>query len=423
VPAAEAGRPISLDAAQALFESLTFHDHVALAVSGGSDSTALMWLAARWAAAQRNAPRLTILTVDHGLRAEAAAEAHKVAVWAQALGLEAQILTWTGARPVSGLQAKAREMRYGLMRDWCIAHGASLLATAHTREDQAETFLMRLARGSGIRGLSAMRADETGTVLLERPLLQTSRADLRATLVAAGHDWIEDPSNRDERFERVRLRQALPMLAELGLTPEAITRSAARLERALATIEGLGREFLSRHVEIRPEGFAMVDLPAFHKLDEEVAIQFLERLLGQLGGGDTPPRLMAVEALHHWLRRGGAEARTLAGCRLAQRKRHLLIGREAGRISRIPVLLAAGRSLIWDNRFRISIGPLAPDVAILPVQGLKVARNPNIPAFVQDGLPALLVEGEIAAIPSLSYVGQSAPPGLRAVAEFQKIGL
>ncbi len=422
MPAAEAGRPISLDASKALFETLTFHSHVALAVSGGSDSIALMWLAARWAATQPHPPRLTVLTVDHGLRAEAAAEARQVAAWAQALGLEARILTWTGARPASGLQAKARAMRYGLMRDWCLAFGSSLLVTAHTREDQAETFLMRLARGSGIRGLSAMRAGETDTVMLERPLLETRRADLRATLKAAGQDWIEDPSNQDDRFERVRLRQALPMLAGLGLTPEAVTRSAARLERALAAIDGLCRDFLSRHVEIRPEGFALVDLQAFHKLDEEVAIQLLERLLGRLGGGDEPPRLIAVEALHHWLRRGGTEARTLAGCRLAQRKRHLLIGREAGRICRTPVALAAGASLLWDNRFRISIGPAAPDVAILPVKGLKVARNPDIPAFVQDSLPALLIGGEIAAVPSLSYVGQSAPPGLQAAAEFQKIG-
>lgn len=423
MPAAEAARPISLDASKDLFETLTFHAHAALAVSGGSDSTALMWLVARWAKTLARPPRITVLTVDHGLRREAAAEALKVVGWATALGLDAQILTWTGARPASGLQAKAREMRYGLMRDWCLAHGASLLVTAHTREDQAETFLMRLARGSGIRGLSGMRADERDPVFLERPLLQTSRPDLKATLEAAGHPWIEDPSNQDERFERVRLRKALPLLAELGLTPEAVARSAARLERALAPLEALCRDFLARHVEVRPEGFAIVERGAIGKLDEEVAIQLLERLLGRLGGGHEPPRLMAVETLHHWLRTGGTQARTLAGCRIALRQRHLLIGREAGRISRTPVLLAPGHSVLWDNRFRISIGQVDRDVAILPVLGLKVTRNPELPAFVQDGLPAMLLEGEIAAIPSLGYLGQSVPLGLQAEVEFQKIGL
>ncbi|HTN98597.1 MAG TPA: tRNA lysidine(34) synthetase TilS [Nordella sp.] len=423
MPAAEAARPLSLDASKDLFETLTFHAHAALAVSGGSDSTALMWLAARWVKTHAQPPQITVLTVDHGLRPEAAAEAQKVAGWAKALGLDARILTWTGARPASGLQAKAREMRYGLMRDWCLAHDASLLVTAHTREDQAETFLMRLARGSGIRGLSGMRADERGPVFLERPLLQTSRSDLKATLEAAGHPWIEDPSNQDERFERVRLRKALPLLAELGLTPEAVARSAARLERALVPLEELCRDFLASFVELRPEGFAIVARAAFGKLDEEVAIQVLERLLGRLGGGQEPPRLMAVEALHHWLSAGGTQARTLAGCRIAQRQRHLLIGREAGRISRTPVLLAPGRSVLWDNRFKISIGEVDRNVAILPVLGLKVTRNPELPAFVQDGLPAVLLRGEIAAIPSLGYLGQSVPPGLQAAVEFQKIDL
>lgn len=423
MPAAEAASPITPDAAKALLESLNFHPHVAIAVSGGSDSTALMWLVARWVKTHAHPPRITVLTVDHGLRPEAAGEAVKVAGWARALSLDSEVLTWTGARPISGLQAKAREMRYGLMRDWCLAHGASLLVTAHTREDQAETFLMRLARGSGIRGLSGMRAGERGPLLLERPLLETSRAELKATLAAAGHPWIEDPSNEDERFERVRLRKAMPLLAELGLTPEAVARSAARLERALHPITELGRDFMARHVELRPEGFAMVALAPFRKLDDEVAIQLLERLLERLGGGDEPPRLMAVEALHHRLRQGGNEARTLAGCRIAQRRSHLLIGREAGRISLTPVLLAPGQSVLWDNRFRISIGRTGRDVAILPVLGLKVPRHPAIPAFVQDGLPALLLAGVVAAVPTLGYVGQTVSPGLQAQAEFRKIDL
>ena len=423
MPAAEAARPIGLDASKDLFETLTFHAHVALAVSGGSDSTALMWLASRWAKTLSQPPKISILTVDHGLRPEAAGECARVANWARTLGCEAHILTWAGARPASGLQARARDMRYGLMRDWCLAHKATLLVTAHTLEDQAETLLMRLARGSGIRGLSGMRPDEAGPVPLERPLLKTSRAELRATLSAAGHPWIEDPSNADERFERVRLRKALPLLAELGLTPAAVARSATRLERALEPIEELCRGFLTQHVDMRPEGFALIDLARFRKLDDEIAIQALERLLWRLGGGGEPPRLMAVEALQQWLRRGEIQARTLAGCRIAQRKRHLLIGREAGRISKAPVAILPGESLLWDNRFQVSVAAAGRPCAIVPALGLKVARNPHIPAFVQDSLPVLLAEGEIAAIPALGALRQSVPMGVQAVAEFQKIGL
>jgi tRNA(Ile)-lysidine synthase len=423
VPAAEAARPIDLDTSKDLFEPLGFHAHVALAVSGGSDSTALMWLVARWAGALVHPPKISVLTVDHGLRPEAAGECARVADWAKALRLAPHILTWKGPKPESGLQAGARALRYALLTDWCRAHQASLLVTGHTLEDQAETLLMRLARGSGIRGLSAMRSDETGDILLERPLLKVRRAHLRATLEAAGHPWIDDPSNEDRRFERVRLRKALPMLAELGLTAEALARSAERLGRALQPIDGLVREFVDRHVDIRPEGFALVDKVGFHKLDDEIAIGVLERLLGHLGGGDEPPRLMAVEAFHHWLRRGDARSRTLAGCRIAQRQRHLLIGREAGRISATPVDIAAGESLLWDNRFEVTIAGADAPCQILPVKGLKLDRNPHIPAFVQESLPAILIGGEVVAVPGLGFLGKSAPKGLGASAEFHKIGL
>jgi tRNA(Ile)-lysidine synthase len=281
---------------------------------------------------------------------------------------------------------------------------------------------MRLARGSGIKGLAAMRSDETGPVLLERPLLAVSRAELRATLVAAGHPWIDDPSNENARFERVRLRSAAPVLRELGLAPQAIARSAMRLERALIPLQGMASDFMARHVEVRPQGFAMIEVASFRKLDDEIAIAILERLLGHLGGGGEPPRLMAVEALQAWLRRGESQVRTLAGCRIARRKSHLLIGREAGRISAKPVAIAPGQDVLWDNRFTVSITGSDRPCTIVPVRTLKLARQGDIPAFVQEGLPAILSQGEIAAVPSLGIMGKAAPPGLRAHAEFRNIG-
>jgi tRNA(Ile)-lysidine synthase len=423
VPAAEAAHPVSLERSKDLFEPLSFHTHLALAVSGGGDSTALMWLAARWARAIAHPPKISVLTVNHGLRSEAADECARVVRWAKQLGLDAHILTWRGEKPTSGFQATAREMRYGLLRRWCEAHGATVIVTAHTLEDQAETFLMRLARGSGIKGLAAMRTVETGSVLLERPFLAMRRAELRATLLAAGHPWIDDPSNDDARFERVRLRKAANQLGELGLSAEAVARSAMRLERALVPLQAMAGDFTARHIEVSPQGFAMVELAAFRKLDDEIAIQVLERLLGHMGGGGEPPRLMAVEALQAWLRRGETQIRTLAGCRIARRKSHLLIGREAGRISARPVAIASGQSVLWDNRFRVSITGSDRPCTIVPMKTLKLARRGDIPAFVQDGLPAILTQGEIAAVPSLGIVGKAAPPGLRAEAEFRKIGL
>ena len=423
MPAAEAASPISPAAAQALFAPLSFHAHVVLAVSGGSDSTALMWLVRRWAETCPRPPKISVLTVDHGLRPEAGAECARVVGWAKALGLDGHMLAWRGKKPVSGLQAAARAARYGLLRDWCLGHGATLLVTAHTLEDQAETVLMRLARGSGVRGLSGMRADETGAVLLDRPLLKVSRAELRATLSAAGHPWIDDPSNDDDHFERVRLRKAAPVLSELGLTAHAVARSAMRLERALAAIESFASDFMARSVEVRPEGFATVDAPGFAKLDDEIAIQVLERLLERMGGASAAPRLVAVEALQHWLRGGESQARTLSGCRIARRKRHILIGREPGRISAQPVAITEGQSLLWDNRFTVCLAGADRPCAIVPVKAIKLARHGDVPAFVQESLPAVLVEGKIAAVPSLGIVGKAAPPGLRASADFRKIGL
>jgi tRNA(Ile)-lysidine synthase len=422
VPAAEAARPVSLERSKDLFEHLSFHVHVALAVSGGSDSTALMWLASRWVRTVAHSPKVSVLTVDHGLRPEAAGECATVVRWAKALGLDAHVLAGRGEKPESGLQAKAREMRYGLLNAWCEAHGATVLVTAHTLEDQAETFLMRLARGSGIKGLAAMRADETGRVLLERPLLAVSRDELRASLLAAGHPWIDDPSNEDARFERVRLRRAAPALRELGLSPQAVARSAMRLERALIPLAGMASDFMARHVEVRPQGFALVELASFRKLDDEIAIAVLERLLGHLGGGGEAPRLMAVEALQVWLKRGESRVRTLAGCRIARRKSHLLIGREAGRINPTPVAISRGQKILWDNRFTVSVLGSDSSCVIVPAGMLELARQGDIPAFVQQGLPAILSQGEIAAVPSLGIIGKAAPPGLRVQAEFRKFG-
>ena len=192
-----------------LFRDAAGISHVALAVSGGSDSTALMALAQQWAKQLSQPPRLSVLTVDHGLREGSFAEAESVAQWAKALGVEHTILRWIGDKPTSRIQETARQARYDLMTEWCRSHGAAALLIAHNIEDQAETIIMRLARGTGIEGLAGMhRVRLIDGTALYRPLLHLSRERLRSFLRARGQRWIDDPSNENTQFERVRIRKA-----------------------------------------------------------------------------------------------------------------------------------------------------------------------------------------------------------------------
>ena len=174
---------------------------IVLAVSGGPDSIALMWLAARWRRALARGPRLFAVTVDHGLRAESAREARDVKRLARSLDLPHRTMCWTGAKPKTGLPAAARAARYRLLAQAARAHGATHILTAHTRDDQAETLLMRMLRGSGIAGLAAMaRQSRARRRVLARPLLNVSKSQLVATLKKAKVDFADDPTNRDTAF-------------------------------------------------------------------------------------------------------------------------------------------------------------------------------------------------------------------------------
>src|SRR5438445_5526833 len=209
--------PISVQQAKDLFAHWKAAPALVLAVSGGPDSLALMWLAARWRAALTRGQRLIAVTVDHGLRPEAAREARNVKRLARILDVPHRTVRWTGAKPRTGLPAAARAARYRLLAQAARAHGATHVLTAHTRDDQAETLLMRMVRGSGIAGLAAMaRESEREGVVLARPFLNVSKSRLIATLKKAKIDFADDPTNRDTSFTRPRLRTLMPVLAAEG---------------------------------------------------------------------------------------------------------------------------------------------------------------------------------------------------------------
>jgi tRNA(Ile)-lysidine synthase len=390
--------PIAEAEAARLFEPLNRFDHVALAISGGSDSTALMLLAARARGRGDLKPRLTVLTVDHGLRPEAAAEARQVAAWACALDLPSHVLTWQGMKPSTGIQAAARTARYALMRAWCAAHGAEAIVTAHTLEDQAETLLMRLARASGLQGLAAMQPERREPWPLVRPLLAVSRQRLRATLADAGHPFIDDPSNDDPRFERVRLRHLKPVLAETGLSDETLAAVARRLARANAAVEAQVRDTMAAAVFDEGLGLWRIRRAALAAAPEEVRIRLLQAVAGWAGGQPEPLDLASAESVSAWLDERGSGRRTVGGALIEAGPDDLRLCREPGRISRAGQAVAPGQSFVFDHRFVVSVAPGwgADELTVRPVAGLE--RPPRAPAGlwrpVWETLPCLTGPGD-----------------------------
>jgi len=304
---------ISAQDAKRLFADWKAVPAIVLAVSGGPDSLALMWLAVRWRRALARGPRLFAVTVDHGLRAESAAEARDVKLLARSLELPHRTMRWTGAKPKTGLPAAARAARYHLLAQAARANGATHVFTAHTRDDQAETLLMRMLRGSGIAGLAAMaRQSERDGVLLARPLLHVAKSQLVATLKKAKVGFADDPTNRDLNFTRPRIRAVMPALAAEGGDARNLARLASRLARANAAVEVLVdgaerylalRDREARHSGVGAKAFEVkafdakaFDAKAFAGMPEEIRLRLLLRAIERFGH-EGPAELGKVEAL------------------------------------------------------------------------------------------------------------------------------
>ena len=331
---ADGAAPLAAAEVRSLFSGLADCPVVVLAVSGGPDSTALLWLAARWRKARRRGPKLVAVTVDHGLRPAAKREAAAVKRLARSLGVAHRTLCWTGRKPSTGLQAAARAARYRLLAAAATRAGARHVLTAHTLDDQAETVLIRLTRGSGLSGLAAMArvsplpAGGATDILLMRPLLDIPKARLVATLRRAGVSYAEDPSNHDPRFTRARLRAAMPALEREGLVPQRLALLARRVRRAEAALEAAVAQAAA---ELAPEPWPAggpVAFPAgrYARLPAEVALRLLGRAIAW-AGNEGPVELGKLEALYAALTGapGGVRfRRTLAGA---------LITRSGGRLS------------------------------------------------------------------------------------------
>jgi tRNA(Ile)-lysidine synthase len=319
-------RGIGKDELEDLFQLFAGRRGVLLAVSGGADSVALMTLASRWRSGGGGTP-LSVATVDHGLRAGAASECERVQAWAGELGLDCHVLRIPPGSLTRNIQESARDARYALLESCAADAGADAISTAHTLEDQAETVLMRLAHGSSVDGLAAMReVSRRGSLLHLRPLLGTPRQRLLATLRSEGIGWIEDPSNQDMRFERVRLRRLLPALGAAGLTSRRLALLAARAARATDALDAAASRLL-RKIASRDAGSLRLDGTALFEEEREVRIRAIA-----LGIAAIAPksriRLERLERLERTLAAASAAGaplrRTLGGAVVTLTAAHMM---------------------------------------------------------------------------------------------------
>jgi len=408
VQAAEAAGAIADSELDAIFASIETASRVALAVSGGADSLALLDCFDRWRQ-KRGRPDAIVFSVDHRLREHSTEEADFVARVAAARGLRARVLVWREPRPASAIEAAARLARYRLMLAAAREEGASHLLLGHHRDDQAETFLMRLAAGSGLFGLAAMRRTmHAGEITIVRPFLDFPRARLAATTATAGLVPVNDPMNSDERFLRARLRRVMPLLAENGFDPAEIAAAAGRLAAAADAVDAAADRLMTAAMEFDELAIAWLDREALLREPGEVCRRVLTRLLQAIGGETYPPRSQKLESLLGAIGNArGRFKRTLAGTVIERRGGRFALYREAGRQGLPHTEVAGARRLVWDHRFEITIGDGVPPGVMIGALGEDGRRANRIlaaaPPDALAALPAFRRGGEILAIPSLSW--------------------
>ncbi len=303
-----------------VFASLHTAKAIVLAVSGGPDSVALMLMAADWAKSG-SAPPLFVATVDHGLRRESRAEAEQVALWAEALGLPHRLLIWEGDKPKTRIQERARDARYDLLCAYAVEIGADHLLTAHHADDQAETILFRLLRGSGLRGLAGMAAaTQRQNLVHQRPLLDWPKADLVALCLRRGQAFFEDPSNRNPAYARTRLRELNRVLSENGLDSGALLRLGSRLARADAALQSRAVALAASLSNTEAPSGYKADISCLRVETEEILGRILEIQIRAASRKNNPLRLDRLESvaarLHAALLQNEPFAATLGGTAL-----------------------------------------------------------------------------------------------------------
>mgnify|MGYP000160590359 CR=1 FL=1 len=349
---------------------------IGIACSGGGDSLALLRLAVDYA--RENGAELHCITVDHGLRSGSDAEAEGVTLICQGLGIPHEITRWTNWDGQGNLQDEARRARYGMIADFAQRLELDLICLGHTSDDQAETVLMQIARSAGVDGLAAMapKRDHLGVTWL-RPLLQTRRKDLRGFLLEIGQEWVDDPSNEDERFDRIKARNILEALAPLGVSTEKLCTLAGNMADARHALNQQVWHFAG-DVALVQEGDVLLHRENLMRGHFETRRRLLRHALTWVSASDYGPRQREIMNLFKAIKE--ERTATLAGCLIAIENDRIRISREFSAVANLQT--APGE--LWDNRWRLT--PNESDATGVTIRALGEEALQLCPDWRETGL-------------------------------------
>mgnify|MGYP001387357288 CR=1 FL=1 len=399
----------AIDSSMAAFGPFEPTPHLAVALSGGSDSMALVLLINVWA--RTRGGQITALTVNHKLRPESGLEAKRVKGWMQRCGIRHQILPWSGKKPKTAIQNQARNIRYELIDRWCRDNHVLHVLLGHTADDQAETYLMRLSRKSGTAGLAGMPSiRELGHCRLLRPLLATKRQTLRNFLIHHGQNWLDDPSNKDQRYGRTGIRS----LIESGIfSTNSLCETARDYGNLRIDAEDATDQLLASAGSLDPAGYFTIERMNLRSLKTNVGLLALGRAITSVGGNWYSPNCASLKNILDICLGSTLKPRTLGRCLIIPDLTQIIICREARNLP-VAQRLVSGTSFSWDGRVQVTVGRIPRGYwSIGTAEGLTWAdKGPEnieymrwraLPAPVRKSSPVLIGPMGIFSAPLLRY--------------------
>lgn len=377
--------------------------NIAIAVSGGADSMCLAYLCSEWAKTQ--AIHITCLIVDHKLRQESTKEAELVKNMLNVNNLKAVILTIDWEKPEANVHAIARDRRYEMLTEYCKQNNIKHLLTAHNKNDQAETILMRIFRGTGIDGLTGIpKLYNLNGVNILRPFLSFSRDEIENILKSAKWGWVNDPSNLNDKYERSKIRKLIASLPQKELVISRLNLLAKNSLRVRNFLTSYSNDIYKKISKEGVFGEITLDREKFIDLDEEIALRVLTTILNRASGNYYPPRLENLELLYFTIKEDPSFIKTLWGCEINSKKEAIVFYRELKAVEPLKSIIP-NQENIWDKRYKIVTSEKGLYVGSINTSGLAMLKtwqkDIKAKARILYSTPGIFKEGKLIFYPIL----------------------